>query len=145
VADTTLYLFVIPCISTINIMGFFQKILNFFTPKQASPYSKKEDDVLKTGSVSKFYKSLDNSLKNTLDVRDIVDLVFEDKVIYTFYDLEDGNYFAADAEHNVYSCIHGAKPMIAAMHLKINDLMNGIQNKTFNIKEHFNERYSGKF
>lgn len=43
-----------------------------------------------------FYDNLENDIKEKLDYNDLLDIDFNGKTFYAFYNLEDGNYLAVD-------------------------------------------------
>lgn len=120
-------------------MNFWNKIINVFHSR--TKHSEPESVYLKPVEIENFYAQLDDSCKGFIDYHDIIPISFENMIIFTFYDLEDGNYFAVDRDGNAYSCIHDARPFIVKMNMKAKELIECIQNKTFNIQEHFEVRY----
>ncbi|KOY87272.1 hypothetical protein AD998_14930 [bacterium 336/3] len=124
-------------------MHLWSKIINIFNSKDK--YPKPESIDLKPVEIENFYSQLDDSCKGFIDYHDIIPLLFENTVIFFFYDLEDGNYFATDKDGNVYSCIHDVKPFVIKMNIKAKKLIESIQNKTFDIQKYFDDRYKGLF
>ncbi|MCU0438902.1 MAG: hypothetical protein MUC49_13460 [Raineya sp.] len=123
-------------------MSLWDKIIKFFN---SNKYPKSESIHLEPTEIEDFYIQLDDTCKGFINYDDIIPLLFENTTIFLFYDLEDGNYFATDRDGNAYSCIHDARPFVVKMNIKAKKLIESIQNKTFDIQKHFDDRYKGLF
>jgi hypothetical protein len=88
-----------------------------------------------------FYDSLSQNIRDILHPDDIFDIDFNNRTFYAFYDLEDGNYLAADKNLKVYSLVHDARPMAKGMKISFIEILNEISNNQFDKKKHLEERY----
>lgn len=93
------------------------------------------------GDVDKFIDTLDENTKELIDLDSVFDIDFGNRTYFAFYDLEDGNYLAADKNHNVYSLVHDARPASKKLNLSIIQILSGIAAGTFDKEQHLNERY----
>jgi hypothetical protein len=88
-----------------------------------------------------FYDRLDDNLKSKLNPDEIFDIDFANRTYYVFYDLEDGNYLAADKKLNVYSLVHDARPMAKKLKYSLADILVDLETKKFDKDKHLEERF----
>lgn len=101
----------------------------------------KSDFFFPPNEIDTFYDTLDPAIKDILNPNDIIDIDFNDKTYYSFYDMEDGNYLAVDKKLNVYSLIHDARPMVSKMKISFIDILSDINENRFDKEAHFDKRY----
>lgn len=101
----------------------------------------KSDFFFPPNEIDTFYDTLDPAIKDLLNPNDIIDIEFNNKTYYSFYDMEDGNYLAVNKKLNVYSLIHDATPMVSKMKISFIDILSDINENRFDKESHFNERY----
>ena len=107
----------------------------------------KTNDILKTeflfpqSEIDIFYDGLDPAIKQKLDPNELFEIDFNNRIYYSFNDLEDGNYLAVDKKLNVYSLIHDAKPMVKKMNISFMELLNELKSNKFDKEKHFDDRY----
>jgi hypothetical protein len=89
----------------------------------------------------RFIKTLDEDIKQKINVADMFEIEDGNKIFYTIYDLEDGNYLAVDKNQNVYSLVHDARPVSKKMNISLKDILDQIANGAFDAEQHFDERY----
>ena len=105
------------------------------------------DHVVKTdfsfppSAIDLFYDSLGTEIKQMLNIDNLSEIDFNNRIYYSFYDLEDGNYLAVDKKLKVYSLIHDAKPMATSMKITFNEILRDIAENKFDKETHFEERY----
>ncbi|WP_162996572.1 hypothetical protein [Mucilaginibacter celer] len=111
----------------------------------------KPDHVFKTsfefppGDIDLFYEKLDGDIKQMLNSNNLAEIDFNNRIYYSFYDLEDGNYLAVDKNLNVYSLVHDAKPMAKKLKNTFTEILSDLQSNKFDVERHLIERYnSGK-
>ncbi len=92
-------------------------------------------------AIDLFYNRLDDQLKNRLNPDNLIDIDFNDRTYYAFYDLEDGNYLTVDKKQNVYSLVHDALPMSKKMKYSLSEILDYIESGDFDKEKHLNERY----
>ena len=91
--------------------------------------------------VDLFYARLDDNVKNKLNPDDIFDIDLNHRTFYAFYDLEDGNYLAADKKLNIYSLVHDARPMVKKLKYSLEGILVAIEEKNFDKDKHLEERF----
>ena len=117
-------------------------LLNEFDIRQI-----KADNVAKTDftfpptTIDLFYNGLDTEIKQKLNPDDLSEIDFNNRIYYSFYDLEDGNYLAVDKNLKVYSLVHDAKPMAKGMKITFIDILSEIAENKFDKEKHLDERY----
>jgi hypothetical protein len=94
------------------------------------------------GEAELLYQSLAPDLQAKIDPVLFGEIEFNNKTFFSFYDLEDGNYLAIDKDEKVYSLIHDAQPTAARMKISLREILEQLENNTFDIAEHMTERYS---
>ena len=110
----------------------------------------KADHVVKSvftfpsNDIDIFYEGLNVEIKQKLNQDNILDIEFNNRIYYTFYDLEDGNYLAVNKNLNVYSLVHDAKPKVKRLKFSFIEILNDIQNNKFDKEKHLEERYSSE-
>lgn len=92
-------------------------------------------------AIDLFYNRLDYQLKSRLNPDNLIDIDFNDRTYYAFYDLEDGNYLAVDKKLTVYSLVHDALPMSKKMKYSLSEILDYIESGDFDEEKHLNERY----
>jgi hypothetical protein len=95
----------------------------------------------KSGS-DKFIESLDQEIREMLNVNDFGDIELGNKTFYTFYDMQDGNYLAVDKNQNVYSLVHDARPTVQRIDISFRQILSELKEGVFDKKKHLDERYS---
>lgn len=88
-----------------------------------------------------FYDSLDSKIKSMLNPEEIFEIDYNNKTLYAFYDLEDGNYLAIDKNQSVYSLIHDAKPAITKIKCSFEDILVDVIAGKFDKDKHMDERF----
>ncbi|AYB34055.1 hypothetical protein [Chryseolinea soli] len=94
--------------------------------------------------VDLFYAALDDNVKSKLNPDDLFDIDFNHQTFFAFYDLEDGNYLAADKKLNIYSLVHDARPMVKKLKYSLEDILVDIETKKFDKDKHLEERFKGR-
>lgn len=85
---------------------------------------------------------MDAKIKQKLNPDALEEIELNNRIYFSFYDLEDGNYLAVDKNLKVYSLVHDAKPMVASMATTFYDILQDIEDGKFDVEKHFAERYS---
>jgi hypothetical protein len=91
--------------------------------------------------IDKFIASLDQDIKDKLNLSDIFDIEFGNRTFFSFYDMEDGNYLAVDKNQKVYSLVHDARPMATQMKVTFKDILDEIKEGKFDKEKHLDKRY----
>ncbi|MGN6163698.1 MAG: hypothetical protein ACTHOF_04080 [Flavisolibacter sp.] len=102
----------------------------------------KSDFAFPPSDIDLFYERLDTEIKQKLNPDDLSEIDFNNRVYYSFFDLEDGNYLAVDKNLNVYSLVHDAKPMAKRLKNTFMEVLSDLQNNKFDKEKHLAERYS---
>lgn len=129
-------------ISGIRISNDNFQISQFDISKINTEKITKIDFSFPPDDIDVFYNSLDQDIKNKLNIDDIFDIEFNRKTYYVFFNLEDGNYLAVDKNQKVYSLVHDAKPMSKLMKISFLQMINKLSENNFNKEKHLEERYS---
>ena len=101
----------------------------------------KSDYFFPPSDIDTLYDALDPTIKVLLNPNEFIDIEFNNKTYYSFYDMEDGNYLVVDRKLNVYSLIHDATPMVSKMKISFFEILSEINENRFDKEEHFNKRY----
>lgn len=88
-----------------------------------------------------FYESLREELRSQLSLDDLQEIELNNRVYFSFFDLEDGNYLAVDKNLIAYSLVHDAKPMAKRLKKSFPELLHEVKNGKFDVDLHLNERY----
>ncbi len=88
-----------------------------------------------------FYDSLSEAVKEKLGPDNLSELEINNRLFYTFYDLEDGNYLAIDKKQNVYSLVHDARPAVSKMKAPFLAILDDIAGNRFDKQKHLDDRY----
>ena len=118
------------------------QLKEFDLKKINSEHTIKHPVHFEPGEAELLYESLAPDLQAKIDPWLFGEIEFNNKIFFPFYDLEDGNYFAIDKNETVYSLIHDAHPTAARMKISLREILEQLENNTFDIAEHMNERYS---
>jgi hypothetical protein len=108
----------------------------------------RSDNVFKTdfafppSDIDLFYDRLDTEIKQMLTPDDLSEIDFGNRIYYSFYDFEDGNYLAVDKNLSVYSMVHDAKPMAKRLKETFIEILSELQSNKFDKERHLAERYS---
>lgn len=97
--------------------------------------------IFPPSEIDLFYDKLEDQIKDILNPDDIFDIDFNDQIFFAFYDLEDGNYLAADKNLNVYSLVHDARPMAKKLKYSLPEILDDINSGSFDREKHLDERY----
>ena len=104
----------------------------------------RNDFVFPPGEIEIFYEKLSQEIKTILDPNRLSEIDFANRMYYTFFDLEDGNYLAVDKKLNVYSLVHDARPMVKKMKVTFKSILDELASGSFQIEKHLDERYATK-
>jgi hypothetical protein len=104
----------------------------------------KSDFAFPPSDIDVFYHGLDAAIKQKLNPNDLSEIDFNNRIFYSFYELEDGNYLAVDKNLNVYSLVHDAKPMAKRLKGSFIQILNDLQSNKFDKEKHLDERYSNE-
>jgi len=104
----------------------------------------KTDFTFPPTAIDLFYDGLDTEIKQKLNPDDLSEIDFNNRIYYSFYDLEDGNYLAVDKNLKVYSLVHDAKPIAKGMKITFIDILSEIAENKFDKKQHLDERYRNR-
>jgi hypothetical protein len=104
----------------------------------------KNDFVFPPGEIEIFYEKLSQEIKTILDPNRLSEIDFANRMYYTFFDLEDGNYLAVDKKLNVYSLVHDVRPMVKKMKVTFKSILDELASGSFQIEKHLDERYAAK-
>jgi hypothetical protein len=103
---------------------------------------RKTEFVFPPSDIDLFYNRLDTEIKQKLNLDDLSEIDFNNRIYYSFYDLEDGNYLAVDKNLNVYSLVHDAKPMAKQLKNSFIEILRDLQSNKFDKERHLAERYN---
>ena len=93
-----------------------------------------------SSDIDTFYEELPENIKEKLDPNNLSEIDFANRIYYTFYDMEDGNYLAVDKKLTVYSLVHDARPMAKKMKITFGEILNDLANNKFDKEKHCEER-----
>ena len=98
---------------------------------------------LKTDLIGKdiLYQSIDPQLRRKLDISSLSEIDFNDRIYFSFYDLDDGNYLAIDKKLKVFSLVHDGKPVVKALKISFSEILDQIKGNTFDKQAHLEERH----
>ena len=88
-----------------------------------------------------FYEQLSDEVRALLDRDRIEEIEHGNRTLYSFYDMEDGNCLAFDKKQQVYSLVHDGRPVVTRMKVSLVEILQALQNGTFDKEKHLDQRY----
>lgn len=124
-------------------MNLAQKILSVLFPSYRTQKENSEQNSTNVPQISEedFFKKLPAKIKNLIDTNNIQEITLNGVTYFTFYDLQDGNYLAADINLKIYSLVHDARPAMLPMDISLLQILTQIHNDEFDVEQHLNNRY----
>ncbi len=88
-----------------------------------------------------FYDSLGAEVKKLLRPDDLYEVSgLNNRTLYAFLDLEDGNCLAVDKKQNVYSLVHDIRPAVSKIKYSFLEILTAIADGKFDKEKHLAER-----